>query len=273
MVVGVGLTFVILLGSIDLSVEGLMAAAVMVVALLVANDQNASSLGPLGVLLAVGAGTALGLLTGLLHTVLRLPSFMVTLGVWYVGLGIANVVLGGVTPTIQDAAVLDWGVHRWWGMSLLSVVAVACVAVGFAVQRFTRLGRYAFAIGGGEEIARLSGVPVARYRVAVFALAGTFYGVAGAMLAASLRSGNVNASADFLFSGVAAVVIGGTALTGGKGGVLHTVVGVLLITVIDVGMVLAGVSPLIQKSVQGAIIVAVVVVAGWSLRERMRVVK
>jgi ribose transport system permease protein len=273
MVVAVGLTFVILLGSIDLSVEGLMAAAVMAISLLVANDQNTIHLGVLGVVLAVGAGTVLGTLNGLLHTVLRLPSFMVTLGTWYVGLGIATVVIGGVTPTIRDPALLDWGVHRWLGMSQLSLVAVGCVLVGYLIQRFTRLGRYAFAIGGNEHIARLSGIPVARYRVGIFALAGTFYGLAGVMLATSLRSGSLTASNDFLFSGVAAVVIGGTALTGGRGGVLHSVVGVLLITVINVGMVLAGVSPLIQTAVQGVIIVGVVVAAGWSHRHRMKVVK
>jgi ribose transport system permease protein len=273
MVVAVGLTFVILLGSIDLSVEGLMAASVMVISLLIANDQNAVDMGVLGVVLAVAAGTVLGLLNGLLHTLLRLPSFMVTLGTWYVGLGIATVALGGVTPTIEDPSVLEWGVHRWWGMSMLSVVAAVCVLIAYLIQRFTRLGRYAYAIGGSEHIAKLSGIPVARYRLAVFALAGTCYGLAGVMLATSLRSGSLTASNDFLFSGVAAVVIGGTALTGGRGGVLHSVVGVLLITVINVGMVLAGISPLIQTTVQGIIIVGVVVAAGWSHRHRMKVVK
>jgi ribose transport system permease protein len=273
MVVAVGLTFVIVLGSIDLSVEGVMAASVMAISLLVANDQNTIHLGALGVVLAIGAGAALGTLNGLLHTVLRLPSFMVTLGTWYLGLGVATVILGGVTPTIRDSALLEWGVHHWNGMSLLSAVAVGCVAAGYLIQRYTRLGRYAYAIGGNEHIARLSGIPVARYRVAIFTLAGACYGLAGVMLATSLRSGSLTASNDFLFSGVAAVVIGGTALTGGRGGVLHSVVGVLLITVINVGMVLAGVSSLIQTAVQGAIIVGVVMAAAWSHRDRMKVVK
>src|SRR3954453_18745133 len=198
--IALGLTFVIWPGSIRLSVEGVMASSVMAISLLVANDQNTIHLGVLGVVLAIGVGAALGTLNGLLHTVLRLPSFMVTLGTWYLGLGIATVVLGGITPTNRDPALLEWGVHRWNGMSLLSAVAVGCVLAGYLIQRYTRLGRYAYAIGGNEHIARLSGIPVARYRVAIFTLAGACYGLAGVMLATSLRSGSLTASNNFLFS-------------------------------------------------------------------------
>lgn len=273
MVIAVGLTFVILLGAIDLSVEGVVAASVLVVATLVANDQTGSDLGPVAVLIAIGVGSALGMLNGLLNTWLRIPSFIGTLGVWFVGLGVATVVSGGVTPTIRDAGLIAWGTQQLSSLSPLTLVAVIVVVIGYVIQRFTRLGRYTFAIGGSEEIARLSGIPVARYKVLVFTLAGTCYGIAGVMLAVSLRSGNLTASTGFLFSGIAAVVVGGTVLAGGRGGVLHSVVGVLLISVISTGMVLAGMSPLVQRAVEGVLIVSVVAGATWSARHRMRIVK
>jgi ribose transport system permease protein len=188
-------------------------------------------------------------------------------------LGVATVVSAGVTPTIHDKATLSLAVQRWSSLSELSIVAVAVVIVGYALQRFTRFGRYTMAIGGNEAVAVLSGVRVARFKVLVFTFAGTCYGLAGVMLAASLRSGNLTSSRGYLFSVIAAVVVGGTALTGGRGGVLHSVVGVLLITVINTGMVFAGVSPLMQRAVEGTIIVGVVAAAMWSARGRVRVVK
>jgi ribose transport system permease protein len=129
------------------------------------------------------------------------------------------------------------------------------------------------AIGGAEEVLALSGVRVAPYKVAVFAMAGAFYGLGAVMVTSQLGSGVVQAGADYSFSAITAAVVGGTLLVGGRGGVLHSAVGVLLLTVLANGLVLIGVSPYVQGGVQGLIVVVAVAVAAAPLRHRNQVVK
>lgn len=273
MVVATGLTFVLLSGAIDLSVEGVMAVSALAVALLVANDRNDFDLGILGVAIAVGAGAGFGLVNGFVNTRFRVPSFMVTLGVSSIGIGVATILYHGKAPGITDAWFASWALDKWFGFSRLTFVAIAVVAIGYAIQRYTRIGRYAYVIGGGEDIALLSGISVSRYKILLFVLAGAAFGLAGVMSAARLEAGVVQGGAGLQFAGITAVVIGGTLLSGGRGGVIHTVVGVLIITVLSDGMVLVGVSPYLQKALQGVLIVAAVVATGWPLRRRMRVIK
>ena len=144
---------------------------------------------------------------------------------------------------------------------------------GWLIQRYTRLGRYAYAIGGAEEVLALSGVKVAPYKVAVFTLAGAFYGLGGVMVTSQLGAGLVQAGKGYDFLAITAAVVGGTLLTGGRGGVLHTTVGVLLIVVLTNGLVQVGVSPYWQGGVQGLIVVAAVAAAVVPLRHRNQVVK
>ena len=198
---------------------------------------------------------------------------MVTLGVSAIGLGIAILMFAGVQPNIADAALESWATERLLGFTYLTWIAAACVLVGWLIQRYTRLGRYAFAIGGAEEVLALSGVRVAPYKVAVFTLAGAFYGLGAVMVTSQLGAGLVQAGADFTFSSITAAVVGGTLLTGGRGGVLHSTVGVLLIVVLTNGLVQIGVSPYWQGGVQGLIVVIAVAAAALPLRHRNQVVK
>ncbi|MDQ4053553.1 MAG: ABC transporter permease [Actinomycetota bacterium] len=272
-VVTCGTTFVLLMGSIDLSAAGVMAASSLTVALLVENNRNGNDLGYLGILVAVLMGAALGGLSGLLLVLLKVPSFMTTLGVSAIGLGVATLMFAGVQPNISDAALESWATDRFLGFTYLTYIAVVCVLIGWAIQRYTRLGRYAFAIGGAEEVLALSGVRVAPYKVAVFTLAGTFYGLGAVMVTSQLGAGLVQAGADFSFSAITAAVVGGTLLTGGRGGVLHSAVGVLLIVVLTNGLVQIGVSPYWQGGVQGLIVVVAVAAAAIPQRRRNQVVK
>ncbi|WP_214403423.1 ABC transporter permease [Pseudonocardia lacus] len=272
-VVTCGTTFVLLLGSIDLSAAGVMAASSLTVALLVENTRNGADHGLLGIVVAVLLGAALGGLSGLLLVLLRVPSFMTTLGVSAVGLGIATLLFAGVQPGVVDAGLRGWATGRFLGFTHLTWIAAACVLVGWVVQRHTRLGRYAMAIGGGEEVLALSGVRVAPYKVAVFTMAGAFYGLGAVMVTSQLGSGVVQAGADYSFSAITAAVVGGTLLVGGRGGVLHSTVGVLLLTVLANGLVLVGVSPYVQGGVQGLIVVVAVAAAAAPLRHRNQVVK
>jgi ribose transport system permease protein len=271
LILAIGATFVIAMGSIDLSVEGVMSLATMMVALLAANDANTSDLGWWAPLLAVLAGGALGVVNGVVHVALRIPSFMATLGIWFVGLGIANTALGGSAVRLTDASIRGLALHRLAGLPLAVWVAAACCLVALTIERKTPFGRHVFAIGGGEEIAELSGIRVRRVRVIAFALAGVCYGIAGVLAAAQLGQANAVIADGRLFMTVTAVVVGGTALTGGEGGILDTLVGVLIVTVLANGMVLLGISRYVHQTVQGLMIITAVALS--TKRARLRIVK
>ncbi|NNH52463.1 ABC transporter permease [Promicromonospora citrea] len=272
-VVACGISFVLMTGSIDLSAPGIMGASAITVALLVANNRNDNDLGLVGIVVAVGLAAALGCLSGLALVLLKVPSFMATLGVSAVGLGVATLLFAGVQPNVTDPLLEGWAVERFAGLAHLTWIALACVLVAWAVQRYTRLGRYAFAIGGAEEVLALSGVRVAPYKVAVFTLAGAFYGLAGVMVTSQLGAGLVQAGKGYDFAAITAAVVGGTLLTGGRGGILHSTVGVLLVTVLTNGLVQVGVSPYWQGGVQGLIVVAAVAAAVIPQRRRNQVTK
>ncbi|WP_225997350.1 ABC transporter permease [Myceligenerans pegani] len=272
-VVTCGITFVLMMGSIDLSAPGIMGASAIAVALLVANNRNDNDYGLLGVVLAVLLGAGLGCLSGLALVTLKVPSFMTTLGISAVGLGVATLMFAGVQPNVSDRMLAGLAVERFLGLAHLTWIAFACVLVGWLVQRYSRLGRYAFAIGGAEEVLALSGVRVAPYKVAVFTMAGAFYGLAGVMVTSQLGAGLVQAGRGYDFSAIAAAVVGGTLLIGGRGGILHSAVGVLLVTVLTNGLVQVGVSPYWQGGVQGLIVVAAVAAAVIPQRRRNQVTK
>lgn len=261
-----GLTFIILMGSIDLSVEGSLSIAAMVTVLLATNDANANAFGWLAVIAAIAASTAMGAFTGVIQTFLRIPSFMATLGIWFIGLGISVWMLGGSAVRLMDPAIRDLALARFLGFPLSVWVALLAFLLACGVQYYTRLGRHILAIGGGEEVAELSGINLRRVRIMAFALAGFFFGVAGVLAAAQLGRSDAVIADGRLFAAVTAVVVGGTALTGGEGGVVNTLIGVLIVTVLGNGMILLGVSPYVQQSVQGLLIIAAVALSLDRLR-------
>lgn len=274
LIIGVGATLVILMGSIDLSVEGVMGAAGMTFVLLTANSRDTVDLGPWAIVAALAVGVALGLLSGLLHTRLKVPSFIVTLGVWFVGLGIATVLFGeSAIPFLPDGSLKSWPSERTLGLPNSFVLAAFVVLAGAAAARFTRVGRFAYAIGNNEEIARDNGVPVDRYKVYVFVIGGTCSALAGVLATLQVGAGSATVGIGTLFVTIAAVVIGGTSLGGGKGGILRTALGVMLLTILNNGLILSGVSPNIQSAVSGAVLVLAIVAAAWPHRSRLRIVK
>jgi ribose transport system permease protein len=273
LVLAVGSTFVILLGGIDLSIEGVMATSSLVTVLLAHNDRNGLDLGYFAVLVGAAVGAVFGLVNGLLHTRMRIPSFMVTLGTGAIGIGIATVLFGGQPPRLLDDGLRAWGTERVAGFPRLLLIAVLVLALGYLIQRLTRIGRYILVIGGDEQIAKLSGVSVPRYKVYAFVLSGTASGLAGAMASTQLGVGDVQVGSGQMFATITAVVVGGTALTGGRGGVLQTLIGVLLISVLANGLILVGVNPSIQRSVQGVVIVLAIAATAWTQRHRLRVIK
>ena len=271
LVLGLGATFIILMGSIDLSVEGVLTLAAVILSTLVLNGANDNDYGLLGVLAVLVVGAAVGFVNGVIHVKLKVPSFMATLGIWFVGVGAANALLGGMAVRINDPMIRALAIERVFGFPWGVWLAIVCLGVALVIQNHTRFGRYVYALGGGEELAALSGISVARVRITAFTLAGVFYAIGGILAAAQLGLGNAQIGNGRLFTTVTAVVVGGTALSGGQGSVLQTLVGVLIVVVLANGMVLMGVPPSVQIGVQGLMII--VAVALSLDRKLMRIVK
>jgi ribose/xylose/arabinose/galactoside ABC-type transport system permease subunit len=256
MLAAFGMTLIILIGEIDLSVGAVTALLSVVVAQLMA-----AGIGwPAATLLVLMLGTAIGILNGAITVYGQIPSFIVTLGMFAVATGSAFILTGAISVAILDTTFLD----LFYSVKLLGVpVPLIIVALAFASCLFllssTRAGRELFALGANAEAARLSGVPVKRRKMLVFALMGLLV-AAGAILSASrLGSGAPGSSPTLTLDAIAAVIIGGASLYGGRASVVRTLMGALLIAVLNNGMVLMNVNVDAQYIVKGVIILFAVV--------------
>ena len=247
-------TIVILIGSIDLSVGAIVTVTGILCASLI--DDNGSLI---GVLAALALGTLIGVVNGGLMIALKIPSFLVTLGMLTILTGFSNSAAGGapVLFTDQSFPQLVNG-EALLGIPNVIVAAVAVWAVLWFVAFRTRFGRYLFAIGGGEAVAGLSGVPVNRYKIAAFAVAGLLCGFAGAIVTGQVGAGTPDIGSPYLLDSIAAVVMGGTALSGGIGGPHRTIIGVLVIAVLSNGMDVTQVEDSTQDIIKGLVIIAAV---------------
>lgn len=273
LIIACGLTFVILMGSIDLSIQGIIAASAMSVSLLIANDRTNFSLGNGVFIVGIGIGAFIGLLAGIAVTLIRIPSFIVTIATWNFGLGIGYMLFGsGQQPGIQDKEFIGLGIETFLGLTKIVWIALAVALLSFMIQRYTIFGRYAYVIGGSEETALLSGINVKKFRILAFVFSGGLSGLAGTLLASKMSIGAVNSGEGLLFLTVSSVVIGGTLLNGGRGGILHSIIGVLIMTTIYIAMILLDVSSFFQKIVQGLVVLIVVVIASWKQRKPLRTV-
>ncbi len=273
LVLSMGATLVVVIGGIDLSIEGVMAASGLTFVLLARNSVNGNDFGAVAMIAGLAVGALFGVANGLLHVRVRVPSFMVTLGTWFIGLGAATVLFGTVAPQLLDGSFRAWAGARWLGLPVTVLIAAVVVIVVALACRGTVLGRYAYAIGGDEQIAAVAGIRVGRYKIAVFAIAGLLSGLGGVLATIRLGVGDVTVGSGNLFLTLSAVVLGGTVLSGGRGGPLHTVAGVLLLTVLGNGLLLSGASPYLQQAAQGVILVVAVIATAWPARDRLRVVK
>ena len=266
LVLALASTLVVLMGSIDLSIGSILTLTAFTGALLSRSTGDSSIL-----LLLPIIGLLCGLFNGLVVAYGKLPSFLVTLGTLYAFNGLANYMAGG-----RPIGLPSGGVGRIFTGSLgdFPVVALWAILVLIIVgllARYTRLGRYLYAIGGNEKTARLSGVPVSRYKVYAFMVAGFLAGIAGLLQLARANSASPDMGDSFLLPAIAAVVMGGTPLSGGLGGPLRTVTGVLIIAILGNGMVIAAVNPFLQNVIQG--LVVIIAVAITIDRRKMSLVK
>lgn len=247
-------TLIIIAGEIDVSVGPMVAFTSVCLAFLLQSQ--------VPVLLAIAAalaiGAALGTLAGVLRAHFGMPSFVATLGLWSALRGLAFFATNALPVTFPDDDLLDSLADQWFGIPASAVVMLVLFAVFSFVSRKTAYGRSVFAIGGNASAAELCGIPVARIRVLLFTTSGAMAAVAGVLLTARLGSGNAGTAAGLEFDVIAAVVIGGTSLSGGRGSMLGTLLGVFVITLIGNGLVLRGINPFFQEVVRGVIIVVAV---------------
>lgn len=260
LIVAFGLTFVIMIGSIDLSINGTVGMAGSLFAVLVMNNQfPGNNLGILGALLAILCSVAIGLAVGLIHVKLRIPSFMVSFAFMYICRGIGMLSYQGHPPTITDPLFASLAKASWLGIPFITWVALILMAVCYFIQEYTAFGRHIYAVGTNENIPRAVGINVDWVKIKVFTLAGFLFGVAGVIGAIRLGQGQVGIGDGLMFPAQAAVVVGGTSLAGGKGGVKNTIVGVLIMTVLSNGLVLLSVNPYIRTGIEGLIILVAVI--------------
>jgi ribose transport system permease protein len=257
--VALGMTFVILTAGIDLSVGALLAVAGVVAAMLSER----------GALVAIAAGiavaTALGLVNGLVIAKARMQPFVVTLAMMIAARGLALAISGQNSIRVApEAGGLIWLGRGWLGPVPVPVVLLALAfLLGWIALRYTAFGRYVYAVGDDEDAARLLGLNVDRVLIGTYALSGALAGLAGVVLAARLGAGQPVAGIGWELDAIAAVVVGGTLLTGGAGGAGLTLVGVLLLGVILNLLNLEGtLSPWWQWVIRGAFLLFVVVVQG-----------
>jgi len=262
-IIAAGMTCVILSGGIDLSVGSVMALSGTLVAGLMA----AGVPPPLAIVLGLAAGLLCGVANGFFVAYSNMPPIIVTLATMGIARGLALIYTGGYPID----GLPDWfeffGRGHVLGLQTPIAVMLLVFAMVYVLLDRTAIGRYIYAIGGNEQATRLSGIRVSRYKLLVYAISGFTASIAGLVLTSRLMSGQPNAGVSFELDAIAAVVMGGTAITGGRGSIIGTLIGALMLGVLNNGLNMMGVSPYLQNVVKGVIILLAIYIS----RERSRI--
>ena len=263
-VMAVGMTLVILIGGIDLSVGSVLALSGMVMGYL-GNSREWPFV--IAILVALVASSACCLTSGLMVTRLRMPAFIATLAMMSIARGIASIITNGE----QIVGFPDWfsnlAIIRHFGFLTVTVGLMAVITlIAWIVLSFRPVGRALYALGGSQEVARLAGIPVRQYTMWVYVICGARAGLAGVILSARLDSSQPSSGLGYELDTIAAVVIGGASLSGGVGIIGGTAVGVLIIGFLRNGLNLLQISPFVQQVVIGVVIA--VAVAAETMRNR-----
>lgn len=266
-VISVGMTLVVLTGGIDLSVGSVLALCGAVTAGLLQSVTQVDSIQiTVGFTLfgAVIGGTLIGLFLGWFNgmavTRFRVPPFVATLAMLTIARGLTMLWTGGFPVTGLGDSMAFIGTGWLLGMPMPVWISAVVVVIAILVTRKTRFGRHMYAVGGNEKAAALSGLKINRIKVIVYSISGALAAIGGIIVTSRLDSAQPNAGTGFELDSIAAVVIGGTSLTGGKGTIMGTVQGALIIGILNNGLVLMNVSPFWQQVIKGMVILLAVVV-------------
>lgn len=253
-----GMTLVMILGGIDLSVGAIVAVSgTLTVGFMVNNGIPM----PVAIVMGILIGTLLGFFNGVVITQFKLPAFIVTLATMNIAQGIAYIYSGGRSTRITNDAYTQLGTGKLFGFLPLPVLYMIILIIIFIVLlNKTKFGTNIFAIGGNREAARLSGVRIKKVEIAVYTLAGLLSALAGIVLSARMYSGQPSVGQGYEMDAIAACVLGGVSMAGGRGRISGTIFGVMIIGVVSNGLNLMGVSSFWQLLVKGLIILIAVLI-------------
>jgi len=251
----IGELLVIISGGIDLSVGTAMSLSMVTMGLYVINSHGSLEI---GMLIAIATGVLVGLLNGTLVAFLGLPPFIITLGMLGIAQGLALTLSSGFSMYGFPKEFDFLGGGQIFGIPVPIVILGVVALVASFIFRETRLGRYAYAIGGGEEAARRAGIPVRRFKVAIYAFCGGLAGISSIVLSSRINSAHPGIGIGYELDAIAAVVIGGASLMGGRGNVSGAIIGALTMAAIRFGLNVMAVTPFIQQIVIGVILIIAV---------------
>ncbi|WP_318509157.1 ABC transporter permease [Bacillus sp. T3] len=264
-ILAVGMTFVILTGGIDLSVGSVLALTGTIMAGLMINGGMSPIL---AVLIGILLGALLGYINGIFVSYARIPAIIVTLAMMEVARGIALLYTGGypLSGVPSSFAFIGKG-YLFNVIPMPAVIMILVFIVAYIILNHLPFGRHIYAIGGNEEAVRLSGVKVKRIKTLVYLISGITASISGLIMTARLSSGQPMAGEGYELDAIAAVVLGGTSIAGGRGHIFGTLLGALLMGVLSNGLNLMGVSPYVQRVLKGVIIVGAIYYSSRSQKD------
>jgi ribose/xylose/arabinose/galactoside ABC-type transport system permease subunit len=262
--VTVGMTLLMVAGLLDLSVGALASFIAVIAARLAADGTSVAAIIPIG----IGVGLGVGLLTGIVVGVVRVPPFILTIGSWSVFVSLGLVLTEGQPIGVDAEAFTTIGIGRRFGIPIAGMLFIGALIFGALLLRYTRLGRNAYAMGSNPQAAFLAGVPIARVTIGLFALSGLLVGIAGIVLLGRLGAGDATAGVGLELQAVAAVVLGGASLSGGRGTIWGSFLGVVLLGEISNSLNVLGTQLFYQELVYGSVLIIAVVAT--ALREEQR---
>lgn len=254
----VGMTFVLITGGIDLSVGSILTFSAMVGALFLGSDSGYPVI--VGVMIAIAVGVIIGLANGVLTAQCKVPAFIVTLGTQLIGSGAALLLNNGSPISGLRDSFNVIGAGTVFGIPMPVIIFLIMALIGAVILKKTKYGRYVYAIGGNMEAAKACGINTMLVNMSVYVISGFCAAVAGIVLAARVRTATPIAGDGYELDAIAATVLGGTSLSGGIGSIWGTVVGVLIIGLLNNGMDLLNIQSYVQDIAQGVIIILAVLV-------------
>ena len=254
-IVAYGMTFVILSGGIDLSVGSVLALSSAITAGVMSSTHSIA----LAILAGLVTGALLGTFTGVLVSKAKMPAFIVTLAMMSIGRGLTLIYTGGRPISEGFTNLFNYIGGGYVGPIPFPVILLlVLLGIGYLVLNNTPYGRYVYALGGNEDATRLSGINTDKIKMTVYTISGIMAAVSGIVLASRLGSAQPQAGLGYELDAIATVVLGGTSLAGGSGGIVGTLMGALIIGVLNNGMTLLGVSSFFQQVVKGLVILLAV---------------